>query len=103
MAASRQEALRGAWLGGRAGTLTARDEARALALRESWNAEGKSSYGMLTHIASKLCTITPPRKKKEHLVYSVAFRSQLRSQVCRVLLVAFSVPSASLCFFSFSP
>ena len=69
MAASKQEALRGAWLGGRVGTLTARDEARAWALREVWKAEGKSSYGMLTHVASKVCKIAAKgakRAKREH-------------------------------------
>ena len=64
---SRQELLKEAWLGGRQGNMSGQTQARAWALREVWKDEhGEKTYGMLTHIASKLYTITPPRKKKEH-------------------------------------
>ena len=68
MAASKQELLREAWLGGRTGYLSAMEEARAWALREAWQEEGKSIYGMLTHIASKVYKIGPKKgaKKKQH-------------------------------------
>ena len=69
MVVSRQKRLQEAWLGGRAGNMTAMEEARAWALREAWQDEGKSSYGMSAHIASKVCKIAPkgPKKaKKEH-------------------------------------
>ena len=53
--------------GGREGYMSGQTQARAWALREVWRDEnGEKTYGMLTHIASKLYTITPPRKKKEH-------------------------------------
>ena len=36
-------------------------------MREVWKDEhGEKTYGMLTHIASKLYTITTPTKKKDH-------------------------------------
>ena len=43
-------------------------QAKALALREAWKDEhGDKTYGMLTHIASKLYVISPPKaKKNEH-------------------------------------
>ena len=64
---SRQKLLKEAWLGGREGYMSGQTQARAWALREVWRDEnGEKTYGMLTHIASKLYTITPPRKKKEH-------------------------------------
>ena len=67
MAVSTQEVLKEAWLGGRQGNMSGQTQARAWALREVWKDEhGEKTYGMLTHIASKLYTITPPRKKKEH-------------------------------------
>ena len=67
MAAKRQKILEEAWLGGRVGNMTGMEEARAWALREAWQDEGKSSYGMLTHIASKVHKIAPnKRAKKEH-------------------------------------
>ena len=47
--------------------MSAQTQARAWALREAWRDEhGDKTYGMLTHIASKVYTITPPRAKKEH-------------------------------------
>ena len=67
MAMSRQELLKEAWMGGREGNMSGQTQARAWALREVWRDEhGEKTYGMLTHIASKLHTITPPSKKKEH-------------------------------------
>ena len=67
MAVSRQELLKEAWLGGRQGNMSGQTQARAWALREVWKDEhGEKTYGMLTHIASKLYTITPSRKKREH-------------------------------------
>jgi hypothetical protein len=65
MAASKQDVLREAWLGGREGYLSGMEEARAWALREVWRDEGKSSYGMLVHIAGKVYK-TSSKKKKEH-------------------------------------
>ena len=67
MAMSKQEVLKEAWMGGREGSMSGQTQAKAWALREVWRDEhGEKTYGMLTHIASKLYTITPPRKKKEH-------------------------------------
>ena len=65
---SRQELLKEAWLGGREGTMSGQTQARAWALKEVWKEDHgeKNTYGMLGHIASKLYTITPPRKKKEN-------------------------------------
>ena len=63
---SKQEVLKEAWLGGREGMMSGQTQAKAWALREAWQDEhGEKTYGMLTHIASKLYTITPPRTKKE--------------------------------------
>ena len=67
MAVSRQEVLKEAWIGGRQGNMSGQTQARAWALREVWREEhGDKTSGMLTHIASKLYTISPPRKKKDH-------------------------------------
>ena len=64
---SKQQVLKEAWLGGREGMMSGQTQAKAWALREAWQDEhGEKTYGMLTHIASKLYTITPARKKKEH-------------------------------------
>ena len=64
---SKQQVLKEAWLGGREGMTSGQTQAKAWALREAWQDEhGEKTYGMLTHIASKLYTITPARKKKEH-------------------------------------
>ena len=64
---SKQEVLKEAWLGGRQGNMSGQTQARAWALREVWKDEhGEKTYGMLTHIASKLHVISPPRAKKEH-------------------------------------
>ena len=63
-AAKKQEEL---WCGGKPGTMSAQTEAKAWALREAWKDEhGETTYGMLTHIASKLDVISPPKAKKEH-------------------------------------
>ena len=51
---SDQEALRSAWLAGPEGKLAAREQAKAWALREVWQSEGKGSYGMLPFIAERL-------------------------------------------------
>ena len=42
-------ALEVAWLSGGDGLLCAREQAKAWALREAWNEEGKSTYGLLTY------------------------------------------------------
>ena len=66
MAMSR-ELLKEAWISGRQGNMSGQSQAKAWALREVWrDGHGEKTYGMLTHIASKLYTSTPPRKKKEH-------------------------------------
>ena len=67
MAASKQTVLKEAWLGGMVGCMSGQTQAKAWALREAWKDEhGDKTYGMLTHIASKLHVISPPRAKKEH-------------------------------------
>ena len=67
MAMSKQELLQEAWNGGRVGALSPQTQARAWGLREAWRDEhGEKTYGMLTHIASKLYTVTAPKAKKEH-------------------------------------
>ena len=54
MAAERQELLQEAWLGGKKGCLGALAEARAWALREVWQEEGKPDYGLLDFVASRV-------------------------------------------------
>ena len=67
MAASKQKLLQEAWLEGCEGSMSAQTQARAWALREAWKDEhGEKTYGMLTHIASKLYVTTPPKAKKKH-------------------------------------
>ena len=51
---SLQDLLKKAWHGGRQGYLSPLSEARAWALREIWQEEGKPDYGMLTYIAGKV-------------------------------------------------
>ena len=64
---SRQELLREAWVGGMVGCMSGQTQAKAWALREAWRDEhGDTTCGMLTHIASKLYVISPPKAKKEH-------------------------------------
>ncbi len=54
MAESLQDLLHKAWRGGREGYLSALEEARAWALREVWQDDGKPDYGMHTYIAGKI-------------------------------------------------
>ena len=49
-----QETLESLWLHAPEGKLCGREQAKAWALREVWRSEGKSEYGMLTFVASKL-------------------------------------------------
>ena len=49
-----QEDLRALWLSAPEGKLCGREQAKAWALREVWRADGKSDYGMLPFIASKV-------------------------------------------------
>lgn len=65
MAASQQELLRKAWLGGRDGYLSALSEARAWALREVWREEGKPAYGMCVAIADKVVKVGGGAPTKE--------------------------------------
>ena len=51
---SQQQLLREAWLEGKEGGLSAREQAKAWALREVWRHEGKPEHGMKTFIAGKL-------------------------------------------------
>ena len=54
-----QDLLRTAWLeGSKAGSLPAREQAKAWALREVWKASGKGEFGMKTYIAGKLAKNT---------------------------------------------
>jgi len=48
--------LQEAWLGAPDGRLCPREQARAWALREVWQEEGKGSYGLLPFVASKVKT-----------------------------------------------
>jgi hypothetical protein len=67
MAAPKQKVLQEAWLSGMVGCMSGQTQAKAWALREIWKDEhGDKTYGMLTHIASKLYVISPSRAKKEH-------------------------------------
>ena len=54
MAATPQETLRRLWLGGTRGTLCAREQARVWGLREAWNEEQDSTYGLHEHIRQKV-------------------------------------------------
>ena len=45
MAESRQELLRSAWLEGKDGALSGREQAKAWALREMWRDAGKADHG----------------------------------------------------------
>ena len=51
---SQQQLLREAWLEGKEGGLSAREQAKAWALREVWRHEGKPEHGMKAFIAGKL-------------------------------------------------
>ena len=48
--------LQEAWLGAPDGRLCPREQARAWALQEVWQEEGKGSYGLLPFVASKVKT-----------------------------------------------
>ena len=52
-AEDRQQLLRDAWHGGRAGTLSASAQARIWAIREEWRDAGKSLHGLNVHAAQK--------------------------------------------------
>ena len=66
MAKSNQEVLKEAWLGGVEGCMSGQTQAKAWALREAWKDQhGDKTYGMLTHIQSKLYVIGPPKQKKK--------------------------------------
>jgi hypothetical protein len=54
MADSQQDLLRSAWLVGKTGCLSGREQAKAWALREVWRDSGKAAYGMNTYIVAKL-------------------------------------------------
>ena len=54
MEATSQETLRRLWLGGTRGTLCAREQARVWALREAWNEEQDTAYGLHEHIRQKV-------------------------------------------------
>ena len=45
MAESKQDLLRSAWLEGKSGALSGREQAKAWALREIWRDAGKAEYG----------------------------------------------------------
>ena len=53
---SQQSSLRTAWLEAADGRLCVREQAKAWALREVWQDEGKPAYGMFTWIASRVKT-----------------------------------------------
>ena len=53
---SQESSLRSAWLGTADGRLCVREQAKAWALREVWQDEGKPAYGMFTWIASRVKT-----------------------------------------------
>ena len=54
MAASAQEVLKAAWIGGRHGSMSALAQARAWALRAVWRDDKKPDYGMLVYICGKV-------------------------------------------------
>ena len=64
------EVLKNLWLQAPEGKLCGREQAKAWALREVWQDQEKSSYGMLPFIASRLCKMAdgkptgePPSKQ----------------------------------------
>jgi len=65
MGESKQELLRKAWLGGREGNLSPLMEAKAWALREVWNDDKESSYGMLEYIRGKVVKVAPEGEEPE--------------------------------------
>ena len=65
MGETRQELLRKSWLGGRQGNLSPMMEAKAWALREVWNDEKESSYGMLEYIRGKVVKVAAEGEEPE--------------------------------------
>ena len=61
---SQQDLLREAWLGGKEGSLPAREQAKAWALREVWRHEGKPEHGMKTFIAGKLKKFSVKKERR---------------------------------------
>lgn len=67
MAVAKQKLLQEAWLGGKPGTMSPMEEARAWALRETWQEEhGDKTYGMNSWIASKVWKVKEGKKRQEH-------------------------------------
>ena len=54
MSAPSQDELKGMWLGSRAGTLCAREQAKAWALREIWKAKKESCHGLCAFVAKRV-------------------------------------------------
>ena len=63
--AQKQELLRTLWLEAKSGALTAREQAKAWALREAWRDSGKTEHGMCTYIAGKLTKTDGAAPKSE--------------------------------------
>jgi len=57
MTESTQELLKKAWLGGRVGNMSPLSEARAWALAQVWQDDGKPDYGMHKYIAGKVTKV----------------------------------------------
>ena len=55
---SRQDLLREAWHGGRAGTFSASAQARIWAIREEWRDAGKSLHGLNAHVGRVVAAYT---------------------------------------------
>ena len=63
--AQKQELLRTLWLEAKSGALTAREQAKAWALRDAWRDSGKTEHGMCTYIAGKLTKTDGAAPKSE--------------------------------------
>ena len=63
MAESKQDLLRSAWLEGKDGALSGREQAKAWALREIWKGAGKADHG--TGIAMHIVFRTRTRARHE--------------------------------------
>ena len=61
-----QEDLRNAWLGGQDGRLRGREQAKAWALREAWNLQTESPYGMLQFVCGHVRTNKNGEPKGDH-------------------------------------
>ena len=57
MTESTQELLKKAWLGGRVGNMSPLSEARAWALAQVWQDDGKPDYGMHKYTAGKVTKV----------------------------------------------